>query len=125
MAFYIDQEACLGCGACRYACLFNIPKPDALKEKYTIAPNACRGCAQCVDICPVGAVHPLPDHKQLVKVTVDEEKCTGCGKCSSVCLAKAAVGGKGEKHRILQEKCFHCGMCAHVCKDGAIRTEYK
>ena len=125
MSYYIDANACLGCGACRFACLFHIPKPDATKEKYTISATACRGCGQCEDICPNGAIHPKDDHRQLVRVTVDTAACTGCHKCATVCLANAAVGVKNEPHRILQEKCFHCGMCAHVCRDGAIRTEYK
>ena len=57
MAYTIDAEKCLGCGACRYVCLFNIPKPDALKEKYTISAHACCGCGQCETICPNDAIH--------------------------------------------------------------------
>lgn len=125
MAYTIDAEKCLGCGACRYVCLFNIPKPDALKEKYTISAHACCGCGQCETICPNDAIHPAPDHKTLVRVTIDQTICTGCGKCGVVCQANAPVGEKGQPHTILQEKCFHCGMCTRACKDGAIRAEYR
>ncbi len=124
MAYTIDAEKCLGCGACRFICLFHIPKPDATKEKYTISAHACCGCGQCETICPNGAIRPLPDHKPIRRVTIDETLCTGCGKCAVVCLAKAAGGEKDKPHSIDQSACFRCGMCARVCKDGAVRAEY-
>ena len=124
MAYYIDPERCLGCGACRYVCLFHIPKPDANKEKYTISATACCGCGQCETICPNDAIHPKDDHKPIKRVTIDKTLCTGCGKCTVVCHANAPVGEKDSPHFIREEKCFHCGMCARVCKDGAIRVEY-
>ena len=124
MSYSIDAEKCLGCGACRFACLFHIPKPDEKKEKYTISAHACCGCGQCEAICPNDAIHPAADHKSIRRVTVDRTLCTGCGKCTVVCLAHAAVGEEKQPHMIKQEKCFHCGMCSRVCKDGAIRVEY-
>ena len=37
MAYIIDQNRCVGCGACAYECLFQIPVPtDENKQKYRI-----------------------------------------------------------------------------------------
>ena len=124
MAYFIDTERCVGCGACRFACLFHIPKPDEFKTKYKISATACCGCGQCENICPNDAIHPLPDHKPRLRLTIDRTLCTGCGKCSVVCHANAAIGEKDQPHLIIQEKCFRCGMCSRVCKDGAIMVEY-
>jgi NAD-dependent dihydropyrimidine dehydrogenase PreA subunit len=125
MAFYIDQNQCVGCGACRFACLFQIPKPDENKTKYTISETACCGCGQCENICPNSAIHPLPDHKRRVVVLIDGTLCKGCGRCAKVCQANAPQGEIGKPFVIDQDKCFRCGMCARACKFEAIKVQYE
>ena len=52
----VDQELCIGCGACADAC----PEVFELKDEkaYVIAPEKCNACEceQTVDICPVQAI---------------------------------------------------------------------
>jgi Fe-S-cluster-containing hydrogenase component 2 len=46
--------------------------------------DACIGCGQCVEICPVDALN-LEDEIAVV----DQEWCIGCGVCATVCPAEA------------------------------------
>jgi NADH-quinone oxidoreductase subunit F len=51
----------------------------------TIVARLCKGCAQCVKACPVGAISG--DKKQ--PHIIDEEKCIRCGACLGTCKFKA------------------------------------
>lgn len=48
----IDQEVCVGCGACVRACPFGMPKIDPSKGKST----KCIACGACVAGCPTSAL---------------------------------------------------------------------
>lgn len=53
--FYIDQEACTGCGLCKKGCA-----PEAIagsqKAAHTIQQEKCIKCGNCIDICNFKAV---------------------------------------------------------------------
>ncbi|MFH1368755.1 MAG: 4Fe-4S binding protein [Elusimicrobiota bacterium] len=54
MAFKIDQEACAACGVCESTC-----KTQAIvqeNDKYSILPDKCTDCGECVDVCPVSCI---------------------------------------------------------------------
>ena len=123
--FSINEEKCVGCGACAFTCMFKCiqPKDDA-KSKYFIHSDHCMECAQCMDICPNSAVEPPEGWRRLKRVTINAEKCNGCATCHFVCLARAPQGERGKKYEIVQEKCYHCGVCLQHCKQDAIHAEY-
>jgi len=67
MALMINEE-CINCGACEPEC----PNQAifAGDEIYEIDPDKCTECVghfdsqQCVDVCPVDACVPDPDHRE-------------------------------------------------------------
>ena len=42
--------------------------------------SSCKGCHECVDICPSGAISFTEDG-----ATINQDRCTGCGSCITVC----------------------------------------
>ena len=56
MAYVIDKEACIACGACEGVC-----PVEAISEGdiYKIDPEMCTDCGTCADVCPTEAIHPV------------------------------------------------------------------
>ena len=53
MAYKIDVDACISCGACAAYCpVYAISEGDAA---YVIDADTCIECGACADTCPVGA----------------------------------------------------------------------
>jgi heterodisulfide reductase subunit A len=53
--------------------------------------NLCRGCGQCVEVCPYGAP-VLEEISEGVKVSqIQEALCKGCGACAVACPTGAAA----------------------------------
>ena len=56
---HVDQETCVGCGACRKNCAHGaITITD---RKASIDHNKCVGCGRCIGACPTDAVLPASD----------------------------------------------------------------
>ena len=54
MAYKIDLEKCIACGACAGACPVEAITPNA-DGKMVIDPEKCISCGTCAAVCPVGA----------------------------------------------------------------------
>ena len=53
--------------------------------------DLCRGCGQCVEVCPYGAPE-LVEVKEGVTVSqIQEALCKGCGACAVACPTGAAA----------------------------------
>ena len=53
MAYQIDANECIACGACEPECA-----EGAISEQggtYVIDAAKCQDCGNCADVCPVGA----------------------------------------------------------------------
>ena len=126
MAYQIYQDRCLGCGACAYACLYEVPLAvDFEKTKYAIDAQKCLGCGQCVSVCPNDAIHPAPGHRTIKRVSIKKGNCIGCSLCARACPAGAPHGEIKSPFEIDESKCFRCGYCATKCKKDAIVVEYE
>ncbi|CAL6019279.1 NAD(P)-binding_domain-containing protein [Hexamita inflata] len=52
----IDQDSCIGCGACISACPEEALKFNNEGKSELIIPYLCAGHGQCIDVCPVQAI---------------------------------------------------------------------
>ncbi|MCL0101500.1 4Fe-4S dicluster domain-containing protein [Dehalococcoidia bacterium] len=115
MSFYIDDDACISCGACEYICdTYAITKRDNQRGTFIIDPMLCFDCNLCPDTCPVDCIHqdtesiichgrgcPLNAKSKYAEWECSElkERCTSCdnvlwrepGTTSWVCF-KCDVG---------------------------------
>ena len=56
---FVNQDACIGCGACVKICAHDAP--TITDGKAAINTDKCVGCARCLAICPKDAVRSLDD----------------------------------------------------------------
>lgn len=57
--------------------------------RWTIRPDKCNTCCDCVDACTVGLLY-FDEKNKLIRIKY-EGLCTHCGKCASACAYGAIV----------------------------------
>lgn len=84
---YINENMCIGCGACAEISLNNNAVeldryigPIVHGRKIDINHEACVNCYLCEENCPTGAIELLDG-----EVVLDDDKCIRCVKCTSHC----------------------------------------
>ncbi|MGD8504032.1 MAG: 4Fe-4S binding protein, partial [Syntrophobacterales bacterium] len=53
--------------------------------------NLCRGCGQCVEVCPYGAPELVEMSEGVTVSQIQEALCKGCGACAVACPTGAAA----------------------------------
>ncbi|MGD8800917.1 MAG: 4Fe-4S binding protein, partial [Desulfobacterales bacterium] len=52
----VDQDTCVGCGACEQSCQVNAVRVPAKKQPAMVNRNRCIGCGVCVPGCPTESI---------------------------------------------------------------------
>ncbi len=85
------KHTCNCCGCCCWSVgtikRRRIPRDDLIATYFIrdTDKEACTGCGQCVDVCPVDAISLEGDYP-----AVDKDWCIGCGVCLKPCPTAAA-----------------------------------
>jgi len=58
MAYKIQEDLCIACGACEAECPEEAISEHESGEYYVINPELCSDCGTCAEVCPEGA--PIP-----------------------------------------------------------------
>jgi ferredoxin len=100
---------CCGCccGMMRSIKRFGIPNGIVSSNWVAAVDHAeCRGCAKCVDVCPVDAIRIEPTHgagRRRNWAVIDSERCLGCGVCHEVCRWDAKAMVPRERRPVIPE----------------------
>lgn len=62
------------------------------EDRYFITSD-CVACGACVDVCPVGAIHPNYNYDYDSIYQIDPDLCVDCGACKDECPIGAIKEG--------------------------------
>lgn len=138
----IDQDACVRCGHCAWACADThggvarlVRRGDKIVTELAVArgepkslmlPSSCQHCANpvCMIDCPTGAIGRDPEGDVFIR----EELCTGCGACAKACpwdnirMAPRPAGERAEEVAVKCDLCkgYEAPACVSACPTEAI-----
>lgn len=124
----VHPDKCTSCRQCELSCSFKKTGRFSLadarlrvlirqEDAYSV-PVVCQHCddAECMDVCPAGAIHRDPMSGAVV---ISEELCLGCGACADACPENAIrIDADGNV-----AKCDLCNgdpECVKACIAGAL-----
>ncbi len=123
-----DNEKCVGCDICEYACSFEKEKVfNPLKSRIRsirvgqILNTAvtCKGCIDmpCIAACPEKAITRARDFGTIV---IDEAKCKGCDWCIDSCKFGAITLHPTSHKAIVCDICGGNPKCIPACPESAL-----
>lgn len=66
---------------------------DLLPGRVYVNEARCRGCGQCVDVCPFDALSLSNGRNREPKARLEPALCRGCNLCTAVCPTDAIIAG--------------------------------
>lgn len=91
----IDMERCITCSWCEDICTRNLIKVSTLMNgEIEMNLSECPGgCAVCLEICPVDAIHEQRGEEpwERTRMTVDDRYCIFCGACANACPVEGVI----------------------------------
>ena len=98
----IDEAIAQGLGAAaRAATVLAKEKIEVEGVVSTVDQNLCRGCGQCVEVCPYGAPELVDIGEGVLVSQIQEVLCKGCGACAVACPTGAAAIRHFTDHEVL------------------------
>lgn len=55
--------------------------------RYHIRKESCKRCMTCIKVCPLDAIHQIPDNT----LEIDQKRCDSCGLCYENCNLRVIV----------------------------------
>ncbi len=122
-----DNEKCVGCDICEYACSFEKEKIfNPLKSRIrSIRINqtfntavTCKAClnAPCINACPENAI----SQTEKGTIVIDEQKCKGCDWCIDACQYGALTLHPSSHKAIVCDLCGGEPKCIPACPESAL-----
>ncbi|HOA34755.1 MAG: ferredoxin family protein [Dethiobacteria bacterium] len=67
-----------------------LPNVNAPSGPVTFNPEACKGCNNCMEVCPMDVYIPNPE-KGKPPIVLHPDECWYCGCCVMACPHKGAI----------------------------------
>ena len=123
-----DNEKCVGCDICEYACSFEKEKVfNPLKSRIRSirigqtfnTAVTCKGCINvpCILACPEKAI---TRSKKTGAIVFDESKCKGCDWCIDACKFGAITLNPTSHKAIVCDTCGGDPKCIPACPESAL-----
>ena len=138
----IDQESCVRCGQCSWACaethegitrllrrgdkIVTELSGESVGRRALLLPNSCQHCQNpaCMIDCPTGAIGRDPEGEVFIR----QELCTGCEACAKACpwenIAMAPRPSSPPKEGSFSSKtvAVKCDLCRDYAAPACVRS---
>ena len=124
-----DNEKCVGCDICEYACSFEKEKVfNPLKSRIrSVRIGQTFNTAVTCKACIRRAMHQrlprrrhYPNQKKLAQSVVDEQKCKGCDWCIEACQYGAITLHPNSHKAMVCDTCGGNPKCIPACPESAL-----
>ena len=130
------RARCIRCGLCGTVCengcirFFGLDETThgALTPYLAVRHRSCTLCMRCTNICPTGALSPVPDtpadildRVKMGRAVVEPNRCLSylgrvCGYCHDACpFPSDAIRLTPPALPVVLDACVGCGRCVEMC----------